>query len=132
VYIVAVKYNEKPIDKWTVNDMLAYISDRHAEVYGVEYRPYRSWQAERGLIGSLIGTKGRNPKPRKYEPELVKAFVDECFRTHKATREYPGVSFTWLWTYKTSIWQRVQAEARRAKLATIENEMDYEDLAEWL
>ena len=101
---------EKTIDKWTVNDLLAYISARHLEVYGVEYRPYRSWSAERGLIGGLIGTR---QKPRKYESEMVKAFVDECFRTHKGTREYPGVSFTWLWTYKTALWQRVQAETKR-------------------
>jgi hypothetical protein len=103
-------YNEKPVANWTVNDLLAYIAERHAKVYGVEYRPFRSWQAERGLIGGLIGTR---QKPRKYEPELVKAFVDECFRTHKGTREYPGVSFTWLWTYKTAVWQRVQADVKR-------------------
>jgi hypothetical protein len=103
-------YNEKPVEKWTVNDLLAYITERHAEVYGIEYRPFRSWSAERGLIGGLIGTR---QKPRKYEPAVVKAFVDECFRVHKGTREYPGVSFTWLWTYKTAVWQRVLAESQR-------------------
>lgn len=121
-------YSEKPVANWSVNDLLAYISARHLEVYGVEYRPYRSWSAERGLIGGLIGTRA---KPRKYEPELVKAFVDECFRTHKGTREYPGVSFSWLWTYKTAVWQRVQAEAKRRAIVQQAVE-EPEDLEGWL
>jgi hypothetical protein len=130
---MTVNYSEKPVANWTVNDLLSYIAERHAQVYGVEYRPYRSWSAERGLIGGLIGTR---QKPRKYEPELVKAFVDECFKTHKGTREYPGVSFTWLWTYKTSVWQRVQAEANRnAEREARRNhqpQQPIEDITEWL
>jgi hypothetical protein len=122
-------YNEKPVANWTTNDFIAYIAERHAQVYGVEYRPFRSWSAERGLIGGLIGTKG---KPRKYEPEMVKAFVDECFRTHKGTREYPGVSFSWLWTYKTSVWQRLEAEAKRKAVVrqAVEKTQEFDD--DWL
>jgi hypothetical protein len=126
---MASTFNEKPVDKWSVNDLLAYIAERHAQVYGVEYRPFRSWSAERGMIGGLIGTR---QKPRKYEPELVKAFVDECFRSHKGTREYPGVSFTWLWTYKTAVWQRVQAEAKRKASVqqAVEQTQEFDD--DWL
>lgn len=118
-------YSEKPVANWSVNDLLAYIADRHAEVYGVEYRPFRSWSAERGLIGGLIGTR---QKPRKYEPELVKAFIDECLRTHKTTREYPGVSFSWLWQYKTAVWQRLEAEAKRK--ANVQQTEEFDD--DWL
>jgi hypothetical protein len=120
-------YNEKPIDKWSVNDILSYIAARHLEVYGVEYRPYRSWSAERGLIGGLIGTR---QKPRKYEPELVKAFVDECFRSHKGTREYPGVSFSWLWQFKTQIWQRMEAETKRKAIMQKAETEEFDD--DWL
>jgi hypothetical protein len=130
---MAINYSEKPVDKWSTNDMIAYITARHSEVYGVEYRPYRSWSAERGLIGGLIGTR---QKPRKYEPELVKAFIDECLKTHKGTREFPGVSFTWLWTYKTQVWQRVMAEANRnAEREARRNhqpQQPIEDITEWL
>jgi hypothetical protein len=130
---MTVNYSEKPVDKWSTNDMIAYITARHSEVYGVEYRPYRSWSAERGLIGGLIGTR---QKPRKYEPELVKAFIDECLKTHKGTREFPGVSFTWLWTYKTQVWQRVMAEANRnAEREARRNhqpQQPIEDITEWL
>jgi hypothetical protein len=130
---MTLNYNEKPVDKWTVNDLLSYTAEKHAQVYGVEYRPYRSWSAERGLIGGLIGTR---QKPRKYEPEMVKAFIDECLKTHKGTHEYPGVSFTWLWTYKTAVWQRVQAEANRnAEREARRNhqpQQPIEDITEWL
>jgi hypothetical protein len=126
---MALNYSEKPVANWTVNDLLAYITERHSQVYGVEYRPFRSWSAERGLIGGLIGTR---QKPRKYEPELVKAFVDECFRSHKGTREYPGVSFTWLWTYKTAVWQRVQADVKRRQSVqqAVEQTQEFDD--NWL
>jgi hypothetical protein len=121
-------YSEKPVDKWSVNDFLSYISDRHYQLYGVEYRPGRSWAAERGLIGGLIGTR---QKPRKYEPALVKAFIDECFRTHRVSREYPGVSFTWFWTYKTAVWQRVLADAKRKQAVQQAVEQDEFD-DDWL
>lgn len=105
-------YTDKPTADWNANDFLAYLTDRHLEVYGVEYRPYRSWAAERGLIGGLIGTKpsaGKSGKPRKYEPEVVREFIDRCFANHRVSAQYPGVSFTWWWTYKTAEWQRVLA-----------------------
>jgi len=113
------KYTEKPTADWTVNDFLRYLADRHLAVYGTEYTPPgRNWQVERGLIGTLIGTKGRNAKPRKYEPEVVRAFIDECFRSHKCTAQYPTVNFTWWWKWRAQEWHRiVAAEGRRKQLA---------------
>lgn len=122
--------DEKPIEKWTTNDFIAYLCERHIATYGVEYRPARNWQAERGLLGTLIGTKGRNAKPRKYEPAVVKAFIDECLRTHRCTPEYPGASFTWFWTYKTSVWQRVLVQHQRKQLAT-QHTQQSENLEGW-
>lgn len=127
------KYNEKDVDKWTTNDFLAYLVDRHVELYGTEYvPPGRNWQAERGLIGNLIGTRGKNGKPRKYEPAVVKAFIDECFRKHRCTPQYPMVSFTWLWKWKTAEWARVLAEHEKRQQAQKPTKVDFEELAEWL
>lgn len=125
------KYADKPIEKWTVNDMLAYVADKHAELYGVEYVPYRSWSVERGLLGNLIGTR---TKPRRYEPEVVKQFVDECFANHRVSAQYPGVSFGWFWTYKKAVWQRVLAEEQRRKaVAKAASDNDkWDELADWL
>jgi hypothetical protein len=107
---MTVNYSEKPVAKWTTNDFIAYLCERHQAVYGAEYTPPgRNWQVERGLLGTLIGTKGKNAKPRKYEPEVVKAFIDECFRSHRCTPQWPTVSFTWFWKWKTDVWARVMA-----------------------
>lgn len=131
-------YADKPTESWSVNDFLAYLTDRHHEVYGIEYRPFRNWQVERGLIGGLIGTKGRSPKPRKHEPALVRKFIDECFASHRTTPQYPGVSFGWFWSYKSNVWQRVlaeDAEARRRAERAISVEsvgLSAEELDGWL
>lgn len=113
---MAKHYSEKAVADWSTNDFLAYLAERHLAAYGTEYTPPgRNWQVERGLIGGLIGTRGKNAKPRKYEPELVKAFIDECFRQHRCTPQWPGVTFTFFWKYKTTIWQRIIAESTKAK-----------------
>ncbi|NYV67623.1 hypothetical protein HYI36_20295 [Bacillus sp. Gen3] len=133
--MTARKYTDKPVDKWTVNDFLAYVADRHLELYGVEYRPFRSWQAERGLIGGIIGTRGKNAKPRKHEPAVLKAFIDECFASHRVSAQYPGVSFGWFWTYKSAIWQRIIAEESRKEQrqqAETTASQTWDDLADWL
>lgn len=129
--MTAIKYTDKPVSGWTVNDMLAYIADKHLELYGVEYVPYRSWSVERGLLGNLIGTR---TKPRRYEPEVVKRFVDECFANHRVSAQYPGVSFGWFWTYKKAVWQRVLAEEQRRKaVAKAASDNDkWDELADWL
>lgn len=135
---MAKKYNEKAVADWNVKDFTDYLADRHLAVYGTEYTPPgRNWQVERGLIGGLIGTRGKNAKPRKYEPELVKAFIDECFRVHKCTPQWPTVSFQWLWKWKTDIWVRMVAEHGRKQAAEARAkqgdapEVD-ENLIDWL
>lgn len=132
-------WRNRPISEWNVATFTAYLTDRHREVYGTEYLPPgRNWRMEQGLIGSLIGTKGRNPKPRKHEPELIKRFIDECFRIHRCTPEYPNVSFTWLWKWKTAVLVRVvaEAEAEKAKArrsdAVEEVGVSAEELDGWL
>lgn len=133
---MAIKYSEKVVADWSTNDFLAYLADRHIAVYGTEYTPPgRNWQVERGLIGGLIGTRGKNAKPRKYEPELVKAFIDECFRQHRCTPQWPTVSFTWLWKWKTDIWARMVAEHQRKQAAAAraqETAQVDENLIDWL
>lgn len=129
--MTARNYTDKPVDKWTVNDFLSYVADRHLELYGVEYRPFRSWQAERGLIGGIIGTR---TKPRKHEPAVLKEFIDECFASHRVSAQYPGVSFGWFWTYKSALWQRVIAEhVRQEQRQQAETtNQSWEELSDWL
>lgn len=122
--------NDKPLEKWNTTDFHAYLSARHKELFGVDYVPFRGWQAEKGMLGNLIGTR---KKPRKHEPALVKRFIDECFREYKPTREYPGISFGFMWAYKRNIWQRVQTEAQReAKAQEQTSSKDWDEIADWL
>lgn len=129
----AKKYNEKPVDKWNVKDFLDYLTDKHLAVYGTEYvPPARNWQAERGLIGGLIGTRGKNAKPRKYEPEVVKAFIDHCFANHSCTPQWPTVNFSWWWKWKAQDWARIVAQEQRRQAAeTAQETQANEDLRGW-
>lgn len=136
---MAKKYNEKPVSDWNVKDFTDYLCAQHLAIYGTEYTPPgRNWQVERGLIGTLIGTRGKNAKPRKYEPELVKAFIDECFRVHRTSPQWPTVSFTWFWKWKTDIWARMVAEDKRKREAQERqawvkaHQENDEDLIDWL
>ncbi|MRX54643.1 hypothetical protein GJU41_11735 [Bacillus idriensis] len=126
---------DKPTAEWKTNDFLAYLTERHSELYGIDYRPFRSWAAERGLIGGLVGTK---TKAAKVSPEFLRKFIDECFASHRVTAQYPGVSFSWFYQYKTAIWQRLEAEElaeRQREEAEAKRQaagsVDAEDLDGW-
>jgi hypothetical protein len=108
---MAKHYSEVAPDNWTVNHLLAYIGDEHKQRFNVEYAPWRSWSVERGMIANLIGTRS---KPGKYSVETVKHFVDICLREYKPTPSYPGISFGFMWTYRSNVWQQVLlAEVQR-------------------
>ncbi|SET43196.1 hypothetical protein SAMN05216389_11153 [Oceanobacillus limi] len=118
-----------PLDKWNTLTFHAYLSDKHEEMFGVEYVPYRGWQAEKGLIGNLIGTK---TKGAKYDKAIVKRFIDEAMSEYKPTRQYPGTSFGWLYTYRKQTWQRVLAEVQRKEERKEAQEIDVDDISGWL
>jgi hypothetical protein len=125
---------DKPVNDWNVRDFTNYLAERHEQLFGVPYVPYRSWKVEQGLIGSIIGTRGKNAKPRKHEPAVLKRFIDECFREYRPTRQYPGISFGFMWTYKKATWQRVLAELKReetVKQATDDRDK-WNELADWI
>ncbi|WP_236848056.1 hypothetical protein [Brevibacillus laterosporus] len=63
--------------------------------------------------------------------EVVKRFIDGCFRAYKPTRQYPTLTFTFMYTYMRA---RVLAMVlREEKRVTAEgNVMSTEELAEWL
>jgi len=128
----AKDWQARHIDDWNTTTFHTYLSDKHKEIFGVDYVPFRGWRVEQGLIGNLIGTK---TKARQASNEQVKRFIDECFATYKPSREYPGTSFGFSWSYRKNIWQRVQAESKQkaeAVRAEEEQKVGWEELAEWL
>jgi hypothetical protein len=122
-------WRNTPVEEWNTNLMLAYIADRHAELYGVDYVPYRSWTAERGMVGNLIGTKR---KPGTHSTAVIKRFIDECMREYRPTSQYPGISFGFMKTYKGNVWQRVLAEEQRKQRAQVVADAPADDIIDWL
>ncbi|WP_231929030.1 hypothetical protein [Brevibacillus sp. SKDU10] len=63
--------------------------------------------------------------------EIVKRFIDGCFRTYKPTRQYPTLTFTFMYTYMRA---RVLATALREerRVTAAENVLSENELVEWL
>lgn len=126
----AKDWRNRPIESWNTTTFHAYLSDKHTELFGIDYAPFRGWTAEKGMIGDIIGT--RTGKPRKASNTLLKRFIDETFATYKPLPQYPGVNFGWIWTYRKTDWQRLQAEEQaQARRAEAVAETDIDALSDW-
>src|SRR5690606_23865414 len=107
--------------------------DKHKELFGIDYVPFKGWNAEKGMIGDIIGT--RTGKPRKGSNEALKRFIDLTFADYKPTPQYPGTNFGFMWTYRKNVWQRLQAESKRREVAEQKREQqaqDWDEISEWL
>lgn len=108
--MVSKKYDEIDVTKWNTRHFTDYLKAEHKRLYGIDYTPFRGYQAEAGIIGRHIGTA---KKPGQYDKTLIKAFIDACFAEYKPTAQYPGISFNFMATYMTRNLQQLQAEANR-------------------
>ena len=128
----ASDWQARNIDDWNTTTFHAYLSDKHEEMFGCTYAPFRGWQAEKGIIGRLIGTQS---KAGTHSKALVKRFIDETFATYKPTTKYPGTSFGFMYTYRKNELQRLEAEERRKQEGIKQAEKareNYEDIMDWL
>jgi len=127
------RYNEIPVANWNVKHFTDYLVAEHKRRFGVDYAPMRGWSAERGLIGGIIGTAR---KEGSHDKALIKRFIDACFDEYRPTRDWPGISFGFMWAYKKAVLQRLQAEyARSSNVSDAVNASDNENLTEledWL
>ena len=133
----AKEYYNRPIHTWTVISFTEYLKDKHRELFGIDYAPHGGrWGFEQGILGDLIGTQSRkNPKPRTASNADVKRFIDECMKNYKPTKAWPGINFGFMWTYRKTDWQRIQAESnRKAKAEKASEDMtkNWSEVAEWL
>lgn len=103
-------WQAREITDWNVTTFHAYLIDLHAELFGCEYAPMRSWTVEKGLLGTVIGTQR---KKGTHDKALVKAFIDETFHSYRPTRDYPGTSFGFMWAYRKNVLQRLESEQSR-------------------
>ena len=125
-------WQARDINDWNTTTFHAYLSDKHRELFGVDYVPFRGWNAEKGMIGNLIGTRLKQATADK---AMVKRFIDETFADYKPTPQYPGTSFGFMWTYRKNVWQRLQAESKRGQATEAKRKQqatDWDELADWL
>lgn len=105
-------WQARAIEEWNVTTFHAYLADRNYEEYGTEYVPFgkgpvsRRWSTEKGQLKQAIN---------KYGNEVVLAFIDKCFETHKFNPKFPSLSFGFMWAYKRNELQRAQLELRKKK-----------------
>ena len=129
----AKDWRNRDIDDWNTTTFTSYMADKHREEFGCEYVPMRNWGFEQGQIGRLIGTKTKEGTTSK---AVVKRFIDEAFAEYKPTKDWPGTSFGFIYSYRRNILQRVQAEesekVRREERAAEVEDVSYDDLSDWL
>lgn len=79
----------KPIEKWTARDFIVYLHDRHLDVYGIKY------------VANNRGMEARNLKTMidEYGADTVRDFIDACFAAKKATPQWPGCNFGFMFSY---------------------------------
>lgn len=125
-------WQARDINDWNTKTFHAYMIDEHNRIFGVDYVPFGGWPREQGTLGNLIGTRTKEATADKAD---VKRFIDECFASYKPTAEYPGTSFGFSWSYRKNVWQQVQAESNRRKMAQAKvekQETDWDEVARWL
>lgn len=126
-------YSEIPVEKWNTAHFKYYLVDEHKRRYGVDYVPFRGYQAEAGMLGRFIGTAKREGQ---YDKATVKAFIDACFDEYKPSAQYPGLSFGFMQTYMMRNMQRIQAEESRKANADeavqASDNANIDKLADWL
>ena len=110
-------WQARDIDDWNTQTFCAYLTDKHHELFGIDYAPFRGWRTEQGMIGAIIGTAGKNPKPRTASNAALKRFIDVTFAAYRPTAQYPGTSFGFMWSYRKTDWQRIQADELRRQQA---------------
>jgi len=130
---MAKHYTELPVADWNTRHFRDYLTDEHKRRYGVDYVPFRGFNAEAGMLGRFIGTAR---KTGQYDKQTVKRFIDACFDEYKPSAEYPGLSFGFMQTYMMRNLQRLQAEqSRKANANEAVKASDNDniaDLTDWL
>lgn len=128
----AKAWAERDIADWNSTTFHAYLFDKHTAQFGCDYAPFPSLVAEKGRLGDLIGTSGKNAKERKASNADVRKFIDECFASYVPNDKYPGTSFGFSWKFRANVWQRIQVEAQaQARRAEAVEASDIDEVADW-
>ncbi|AZU61015.1 hypothetical protein [Neobacillus mesonae] len=118
----AKDWRNRDITDWVVATFQQYLKDAHEERYGIAYTA-RNYGLEGRWLKSMISEHGS---------EAVKAFIDACFADYRPTAQYPGLNFSFMFSYQRSrILPRVLADSKRRQFVKQAVE-ETEDLSDWL
>lgn len=120
---ISVKdWRNLPTADWTVTTFRQYLADQHEAKYGIKYTT-RSFAVEGRWLKSMIAEHGA---------EVVRSFIDACLAEYRPTRDYPGLSFSFMFSYQRArVLPRVLSEIKRKQIAK-EYQQKSEDFDDWL
>jgi len=102
----AKNWRERNIEDWNTTTYRQYMYDRHKELFGIDYSG--AVRRDCGMLTDVI---------KKYGNQALKLFIDECFRQHRPSAQFPGINFWYMYTYKRdTVLQRIQFAQRAEKL----------------
>jgi hypothetical protein len=121
---ISVKdWRNLPTTDWTVTTFRQYLTDQHEAKYGIKYTT-RNFAIEARWLKSMIAEHGA---------EVVRVFIEACFAEYKPTRDYPGLAFSFMFSYQRArVLPRVLANVKRRQSvqAAVEQAEEFDD--NWL
>jgi hypothetical protein len=100
-------WRARDLADWNATTFAAYLAERHADMLGIQYVAGNSVARERAMLKRMID---------EYGPDVTRHFIDACLAEYKPTPQYPGVSFTFMYSFmRARVLPRVLAEAQRAR-----------------
>jgi glycine cleavage system protein P-like pyridoxal-binding family len=102
-------WRARDLADWNATTFAAYLAERHEGMFGIKYVAGNSVARERAMLKRMID---------EYGPDVTKRFIDACLAEYKPTTQYPGVSFTFMYSFmRARVLPRVLAEVQRARQA---------------
>ena len=116
-----------PIEHWNVLTFTTYFAEMNEEYFGVpreSYLPMRNWRTEQGMLRRAIDEHG---------PVILRAAIDECFRTHRVNRQYPILTAGFACSYLINgVIARIKSEEQRKEADEEREGMDLAEVSAWL
>lgn len=111
-------WRQRDIADWTVGTFRQFIADQHFERYGIAYTA-RNYAIEARWLKAMIAEHGA---------DVVRKFIEACFKEYRPTSQYPGLNFAFMYSYqRPRILPQVLAEFKRkasVQKAIEDNEID--------
>jgi hypothetical protein len=121
---ISVKdWRNLPTSDWTVTTFRQFLADQHEEKYAIKYTT-RSFAVEGRWLKLMVSEHG---------PEVVRAFIEACFAEYRPTRDYPGLSFSFMFSYQRArVLPRVLADMKRRAAVEVSKKQAEEFDDDWL